>query len=151
MEMQNAALMPGSVPSVSFPYLPALGTLSLEPGTEVRIDKVDARAYFYTRGVDPAWIPWFAMPPVAWRGERLFPAYRAWPMGFGVSPCVAQSITDVATENAGLPSDRRLLMGSPDPSALPIWGNILDDVWVIRDAAGDDLAANKWVDDVANE
>ena len=65
MEMQNAALVLGSVPSVSFPYPPALGTLSLEPGTEVRFDKVDARAYFHTFAVDPAWMPWFAMPPVA--------------------------------------------------------------------------------------
>jgi hypothetical protein len=44
MEMQNAALIPDSVPSVAFPYLAGLGLVTLAPGTELRIDKRDARA-----------------------------------------------------------------------------------------------------------
>ena len=71
-------------------------------------------------------------------------------MGFGASPAVAQAVTDIATERADLPPSRRLVMGSRPPSGLPVWGSILGDVWVIRDATRND-GAETWMDDVTAE
>lgn len=47
-------------------------------------------------------------------------------MGLRGSCMIARSITNVVTDRALLPPDRRLLLFVP----MPIWASILDDIWV---------------------
>ena len=65
-------------------------------------------------------------------GEMVCPTHRSWPQGFKGSCLFAQGITDCATSMAGLPETSRLLPTLQVPLHLPIWGSILDDVWILR-------------------
>eukprot|EP00969_Alexandrium_andersonii_P294875 13034196-Alexandrium_andersonii.AAC.1 len=65
----------------------------------------------------------------------------------------AQGITDVATTNAGLPSDRRVLPTQQVALELPLWGSILDDVWSLRTDLDTELNqdAATWMDRVETQ
>ena len=59
----------------------------------------------------------------------------------------AQGITDTVCRRAELPVASRLSPGTPTLRTFPIWGCILDDVWVIRTSEGqdDNREASSWL------
>ena len=73
-------------------------------------------------------------------------------MGFRGTCVIAQSVTDVVCKAAELLQDRRCLPGISCPLELPVWGSILDDVWVIYDEWDPgDLHPERWLGRIDQE
>ena len=134
LEETNALVDPDRVPSVAYPYLPQLGSLLILPHQRPVVSKRDARNYYPTLAAGDRWWRWFPSPSLSSSAQDV-PCHTTWPMGFRGSCVIAQGVTDVVTEVSQLPQDRRCLPGISCPMTLPVWGSILDDVWVIYDEA----------------
>ena len=71
-------------------------------------------------------------------------------MGSRASAVIAQSVTECTAAKAGLPADRRWSPGVEAVGEPPLWGAVIDDLWVLR-TDGDDPAnreAAGWADSV---
>ena len=146
----NARVDLEKLPKVELPFLPQLASLSLDPKRDIRVYKRDARHYFHMLKSGRAWRRWFCQPAVRLGGRRLTAAHRAWAMGFRGSAAIAQGVTDAAALEAGLPGDRRCLPGVRMAERPPVWGSIMDDVWVITQNGEDpiDEEATHWAQGV---
>ena len=71
-------------------------------------------------------------------------------MGCKLSAALAQGVSNAAAKHARLPASRRLLPGLRCPMGPPVWGSIIDDLWVLHEEnsqPGDDTEwAPKMVD-----
>ena len=136
----NQLLDPERLPRPRFAYIPKLRCLQVPASGVLVVSKRDARHYFHRLRIGRRWRRWLCGPPVTWevagkrRGQR-YPASCSAPMGFGPSAGWAQGLTDVVTNDASLPPDRRLHPDTVVPSTTPVWGSIVDDVWAIEHAA----------------
>ena len=133
LEETNALVDIAALPGVLYPYLPQLGRLVIKPGQRPVVSKRDARNYYPTLRAGAEWWQWFPHPPLRRDGGGCVPVHTTWPMGFRGSCVIAQSVTDVVCEAANLPQDRKLRPGVRCRLELPVWGSILDDIWIIFD------------------
>ena len=132
-ELVNDIIDDEKVPPTLLPYLPQLATVTFPRGSRARVSKRDARHYFHSLRTAPRWRPFHALPPVRKGIGKRHCRLRSWPMGCKLSAGLAQAISNVAAAKAGLPPRRRLLPGQPTPGRAPIWGSIIDDLWVIHE------------------
>ena len=138
----NQLLDPQKLPRPRFAYIPKL-RVTLVPRTgRLLVSKRDARHYFHSLRIGRKWQRWLCGPPIADFGRGLrYPASCTAPMGFGPSAGWAQALTDVATNQADLPSDCRLHPDAFAPTSLPIWGSICDDIWALEHTEAETKAA----------
>lgn len=130
----NALLDPRRLPRPRYAYPPRLRSTTARAGVRLRISKRDARHYFHRLRLSPQWRPWLAHPPVWLRGKRMWPRHCTAAMGLAPSAGWAQALTDQVTEAASLPQAQKVVIHEPAPRGLPVWGSIIDDVWVIDSA-----------------
>ena len=128
----NQILDETKLPRPVFAYIPRMRSLKSTPQKVLRVSKRDARHYFHKLRIGKKWRRWLAHPVLS-KKRSLAPVHRAVPMGFGPAAGFAQALTDVCTGRASLPPERRLLPSEPAPSALPIWGSIIDDIWAVEE------------------
>ena len=155
LERLNSLVSSAVLEPIEFPYLPQLITVDIPKDRKIKIyvSKRDARHYYPSLSAAPAWHQWFSMPSLRINGEVLHPVHRTWPMGFRGSCMFAQAITETVCLRADLPKSCRLTPSVPTPSTLPIWGAILDDVWVLRSNEEDTVNQNActWLGRVDHE
>lgn len=108
------------------------------------VTKRDARHYYHKLRVGEAWRPWLALPSVEQRAvqefvppdvepeEAVYPCQVTAPMGWAPSAAFVQAVTDRATRD--LPPNRRVRPDEPIPDTFPLWGSIIDDMWVVEEA-----------------
>ena len=98
--------------------------------------KRDARHYFFQLRLPKVWRKFMAWPPVKDAGgDSLYPRATCAPMGFAPSAGWAQLVTNAATKD--LPAAQRVDSDEVMPCSWPVWGSIVDDVWAIEEAPGD--------------
>ena len=149
-EFVNDVTDDSRLPRVVLPYLPQLATLTFPKGRRARVTKRGARHSFRTLRISQRWRHYMGLPPIKRHDEAMYPRFCSWPMGYKLSAAVAQSIIDRVARDARLPLGHRLRPGVPCPRGLPVWGTIIDDVWVIIDDSHDAVneAACSWGDKV---
>ena len=152
-EFVNAITDKRRLRKVKMPYLPMLGILTTKKGRKMWISKRDARHYFHVLKNTKAWQKYFRGPPVFRDGKRVYPRHHGWPMGYAASALIAQSVTEVCAERAGVPQSRRLLPGLPCPAEPPVWGAIIDDFWTIggEGYTCDEEDGGQWAHGVQNQ
>ena len=128
----NELLDPERLPRPVFAYLPALRSLCVPRGGRLLVSKRDARHYYHSLRLGRRWRPWLALlaPKMCDAIATAFPVMTTSPMRFGSSAGFAQAVTDLATQD--LKEQVRLRFGAPMPMVLPIWGSIVDDMWVFE-------------------
>lgn len=117
----NSVVNDSALFSVAFPHLPQLASLTAPKGGRLILDKRDARHYFPSLALGEAWQAFMTAPAIEVEGCVWIPVHQSWPQGLKGSPAFAQGVTDVVTNRAMLPSDRRCLPGIPMPY-LPRFG-----------------------------
>ena len=121
------------IPPTRLPFLPLLAPLTFRPGERATISKRDARHYCHCLGAKHVWRKFQGLPPIRKKGKRdRHVRFCTWPMGSRLSACLAQGVTNAAARQAGLPASRRCLLGIRAPIAPPVWGSIIDDLWIIH-------------------
>ena len=116
-----------------FAIMSMLRTLRLQPGRLLRIYKKDARHFFHFLRVGHRWEKYFSHPALipTHQYDEMYPVHRGVPMGFTAAASWAQAYNEAKAQQVGLPVERRLVDSQPPPSAFPIWGSILDDIWAL--------------------
>ena len=119
----------------------------------LHVSKKDARHFFHTLALGRKWHKFLAHAPVVGRsGKRLYPVSCAVPMGFRPAAGWAQCLAELAVKRAELPVQHRLVEGARAPADFPIWGSILDDVWVVDGASkSDERVGIPWLGKVETE
>ena len=128
----NQLLDEDKLPRPVFAYIPRLRSLKTRKGRVLRISKRDARHDFHRLRIGKRWRKWLAHP-VLRANPSLAPVHCAVPMGFGPAAGFAQGLTDVVTDRAALPEDRRVVPSREAPETLPVWGSIIDDIWALEE------------------
>lgn len=154
--VMNDLIDRAKVPRPRFAYIPLLRSVRVgrRAGMVLRVTKHDARHYFHRLAVGPRWRKYFGHPPVWDSAARqgLYPRHCAVPMGMRASAGWAQCLTEVVTSRAGLSAAHRLHPDRPPPSALPVWGSIVDDVRFLEETADHETPAGpRFLDLVADE
>ena len=126
-EFVNAVVDPRKMLKMRLPYMPQLRGVTTQRGKRLVLSKRDARHYFHALQNGPKWRRFLSLPAVRQNGLKRIPVARAWPMGFRNSAIIAQRVTDVAAAAAGLPEERRVLLGGAVPLEPPLWATCLDD------------------------
>ena len=142
----NELIDPLKMPRPVFAYLPALRTTVVPRGRRLLISKRDARHYYHSLRLGKAWRPWLALPAPGEKDDEAhdFPVVTTAPMGFGPSAGFAQGVTDLATKD--MDERARLRYGVVAPPSLPIWGSIIDDMWVLEcEEAGREPCGPTWL------
>ena len=144
-EFLNSITPDSLVKKVEMPYLPMLGTLSVGKHQRLWVSKRGARHYFHVLRVGKPWRRLLRAPALVRHGRRVHARARAWPMGYKASVSFAQSVAERSAAAAGLPASRRCYPGQPTPLAPPVWGAIVDDLWVIGVSGQEESeAAAQW-------
>ena len=144
----NQLIDPLKLPRPRFAYIPKLRVTLVPKTGKILISKRDARHYFHSLKIGRKWHKWLCGPPIILDGGSLrYPASCTAPMGFGPSAGWAQAVTDLATQEANMPHDKRLHPDYHAPAELPIWGSICDDIWAVEFAGGsnDDAVGPRWL------
>ena len=93
-------------------------------------------------------------PPRARRARSsTYPVQCGWPMGFRGSAVIAQAVTESSAKRGRLPEARRCVPHQPCPLAPPLWGTIIDDLWVLHtdEPTEENEAAQMWAQSVEDE
>ena len=146
----NQLIDPAKLLRPTFAYPPRLRTLKISKAKKVVIYKRDARNYFHRFAIGKRWRKLMCHPPLPPSfGPKRFPVRHTAPVGFGPSAGWAQEFTNLATEMAELPAERRVLITDTAPDTFPAWGSIIDGIWAAaeeyRRGQHPDLEAEKWM------
>ena len=151
-EISNDCIDSSKLPEMHVPCLPQLAAVRIRRPGHVVISKADARHYFHALSASQAWRRWLAVPPIV-SSEGIITRIRncAWPMGCKPSAAFAHRLTEACCHRAGLPDDRRLVPGNVCPASFPIWGAIIDDVWVMHDSSQLPDESCKWIPNLLDQ
>eukprot|EP00971_Amphidinium_carterae_P286189 5682629-Amphidinium_carterae.1 len=146
----NQLLDDARVPRPRFAYPPRLRGLRTKPHTPVYLWKRDMRHYFHQLQIGRRWYKFLAHPGIPSGDGKtfLYPLHRAVPMGFKPAAGWAQAVSDSVLSASQIPQDRRVRFDKDICAELPVWGSIIDDIWVLEQPDGDQCVADEWLPSV---
>ena len=134
-----------------FAIMSSMRAMTLSQTKQLRVYKKDARHFFHFLRIGSRWRKYMAHPPLpsSSHNPSMFPVHRGVPMGFTAAAAWAQAYNEQKAREADLPTESRLVDGSPPPACFPIWGSILDDVWAIEEDSTEQAKGHDWLAHIA--
>ena len=117
------------------PQLPHPGLithLQNDTGKELEVGKIDIDNFYHRLRLPVFLRKFFGLPPVLIDGRLFWPRMVAVPMGWSHSVLVSQKIVEhILLEDAGIPADLEVSMGSKRMDLACRFGRYIDDIFVL--------------------